>query len=175
MTRYIALLRGINVNGVTIRMADLSRVLRDLGLDEVRTVLASGNAAFSSERTDAAALAVRIETALGEAFGYDARIVLLTRERLAAVVEAFPFDATREGWHPYVLFSSDPSAIGELTAAAKTVDPADDVVEAGSGVIYWHNRREVGIHSEFSKIAGKVRYRAATTSRNLRTLVKLLA
>lgn len=42
-TRTVALLRGINVGGITIRMADLARVFEDLGLTEVRTILASGN------------------------------------------------------------------------------------------------------------------------------------
>lgn len=31
MTRYVALLRGINVGGINIKMADLARVFGDLG------------------------------------------------------------------------------------------------------------------------------------------------
>ena len=48
------------------------------------------------------------------------------------------------------------------------------MIAAGKHVIYWHNRRDVGVDSPFSKIAGKVRYRSTTTNRNLRTLRKLL-
>lgn len=177
-TTYVALLRGVNVNGITIRMADLARVLGELGLRNVRTVLASGNAVFETGGSggieDDAVLKSRIEAGLRHAFGYEAWIVLITQARLGEVVAGFPFDATREGWHPYVLFSSDPSATGELLASAGALDPTDDIVAAGAGVIYWHNRRAVGVDSAFSKLAGKVRYRSTTTNRNLRTLQRLL-
>ena len=66
MTRYIALLRGVNVGGITIRSAELRRLFEELGFDDVRTVLASGNVVFSAERADAATLKSRIEHALSE-------------------------------------------------------------------------------------------------------------
>ncbi len=49
MTTWVALLRGVNVNGITIRSADLAALLRRLGFDDVKTVLASGNARFSTD------------------------------------------------------------------------------------------------------------------------------
>ncbi|WP_157413730.1 DUF1697 domain-containing protein [Agromyces allii] len=182
MTQYIALLRGVNVGGITVKSAELKELFESLGFGSVRTVLASGNVAF--ERVEAgrggdpetsAALKARIERALGERFGYEAWIVLLTRAELARVVEAFPFDAERDGWHPYVLFGSDAAHLAELAAAAVDLDAGDDVVRAGDGVLYWHNRRERGIDSAFSKITAKARFKPTTTNRNLRTLVKLLA
>ncbi|MET0976007.1 MAG: DUF1697 domain-containing protein [Leifsonia sp.] len=175
MTRYVALLRGVNVNGITIRSADLAELFRTLGFTEVRTVLASGNVRFDADATDGAGLKARIESALGERFGYEAWIVLVTEESLAAVVDAFPFDDGRDGWHPYVMFGSDDAVLAELLAARDGLDPVDDVIEPGSHVIYWHNRREVGVDSPFSKLAGKAKYRSTTTNRNLRTLRKLLA
>ncbi len=48
MTQYVALLRGVNVGGITVKSADLADMARGLGLDDVRTVLASGNLTFSS-------------------------------------------------------------------------------------------------------------------------------
>ena len=174
MTEWVALLRGVNVGGITIRSAELRALLTELGLDDVRTFLASGNAAFHSNRT-AAQLKPAIEAALRERFGYDAWIVLVSLADLEAVVEAFPFDAGRDGWHPYVLFGSDDAVLAELTGLGADLDPADDVIAYGKHVIYWYNRRDVGVDSAFSKIAGKVRYRSTTTNRNLRTLRKLLA
>ena len=49
MTSWVALLRGINVNGVTIRNADLAAVFRDEGHADVATVLASGNVRFRAQ------------------------------------------------------------------------------------------------------------------------------
>ena len=43
MVGYIALLRGVNVGGITVKSADLSAVFESLGFESVRTVLASGN------------------------------------------------------------------------------------------------------------------------------------
>ena len=73
--RYVALLRGINVNGVKILSVDLAELFRTLGFTEVKTVLASGNVRFDSEATDAAAtdtatLKATIDRALRERFSY---------------------------------------------------------------------------------------------------------
>lgn len=176
MEHWIALLRGVNVGGITIRSAELREVFESLGFEGVRTVLASGNVAFEADAAAGpAALKSRIEQALRDRFGYEAWIVLLTRERLAAVVEGFPFDAGRDGWHPYVLFASDPAPLAELLDAAPSLDPADETIAAGEQVIYWHCRRAVGVDSTFSKLTAKARFKPTTTTRNLRTLQKLLA
>ena len=175
MTRFVALLRGINVNGITIAMDDLRGTFQGLGHTGVRTVLASGNVLFDTDRTDAAAIKTQIERALSDAFGYEAWIVLIDTGSLARVVRDFPFDPGREGWHPYVLFGSEPAVLDELAARAAGSDSAIEQVAAGDGVLYWQVLRSVGITSPFSKVTGKARYRSTTTTRNLRTLDKLLA
>src|SRR4051812_11209767 len=116
MARFVALLRGVNLNGITIRSADLAALFRSMGLSEVRTVLASGNVCFDTAETDAGTLKAAIEAALRERFGYEAWIVLVSRKDLESVVEAFPFDAERDGWHPYVLFGSDDAVLAELVS-----------------------------------------------------------
>lgn len=173
VTEWIALLRGVNVGGVTVRSAELAELFRELGFEGVRTVLASGNVAFTTGETDASALKTRIERGLSDRFGYEAWIVLVARDELERVVAAFPYDAEREGWHPYVVFSSSQAALDELLAAADDLDADDDVVTAGDGVLYWHNRRERGVGSAFSKLTAKARFKPSITTRNLRTLHKL--
>ena len=125
MTRYIALLRGINVGGITIKMAALADTVSALGHTGVKTVLASGNVVFDSDQTDAAALKAGLERALTEAFGYEAWVVLLSRDQLAAAVADYPFEA-RDGWHSYILFGSQPVVLEELLASASALDPALD-------------------------------------------------
>jgi uncharacterized protein (DUF1697 family) len=175
VTEYIALLRGVNVGGITVKSADLRALFESLGFTSVRTVLASGNVAFEhGGRETSGILKSRIEAALGDRFGYEAWIVLVTREHLAKVVDAFPFDEHREGWHPYVLFGSDRAHLGALTDAAGELDPHDDVIATGDGVVYWHNRRDRGVDSTFAKLTAKAAYKRTTTNRNLRTLRKLL-
>lgn len=173
MTQYVALLRGVNVGRIKVRSADLAAMARKLGLDDVRTVLASGNLTFSADET-AAPLKSRIEEGLRSTFGYDAWIVLTTADHLAAVVDAYPFEPERDGYHPYVLFGSDPAVLDEIEEAAGSLPEADEQVARGDGVLYWECPRGSSVDTPFAKLVAKARYKSTTTNRNLRTLRKLL-
>jgi uncharacterized protein (DUF1697 family) len=172
VTRYVALLRGVNVGGITVKSAPLAAMARDIGLQDVRTVLASGNLVFSADE-EAPALKRRIEKALGDAFGYDAWIVLTTADHVAAIVDAYPFDE-REGYHPYVVFGSEQEVLDEIVEAAAGLPDGDEKVAPGDGVVYWECPRGSTLHMPFSKLIGKAKYRSTTTNRNLRTLRKLV-
>lgn len=174
MTRYIALLRGVNVGGITVKSAPLAGVFRELGFTEVRTVLASGNVVFETSSSNRAALKRRIEQALADAFGYDAWIVLTTVDHVREVVDAFPFDADDAGRQPYAVFGSDESALDQLAESASDLDPAVDPVVRGDGVVYWNPVKGTTVDTPFAKLLAKARFKAVTTNRNLRTLEKLL-
>jgi uncharacterized protein (DUF1697 family) len=50
MTKYIALLRAVNVGGTgTLPMVDLRAMCRDAGFARVETYIASGNVVFESK------------------------------------------------------------------------------------------------------------------------------
>jgi len=86
--RQIALLRGINVGRAKrIAMADLRKLLTDLGFGDVRTLLNSGNVVFNCNARDARLSAVRIEEALVMKLGVAARVTVLDAEQLDGVVE----------------------------------------------------------------------------------------
>jgi uncharacterized protein (DUF1697 family) len=173
MTTWIALLRGVNVGGITVRSAELAEVFRGLGFEDVKTFLASGNVRFDTAETGRAALKGRIEAALRDRFGYEAWIVLITRAELERAIAAFPFDATDGGRQPYVVFGSDPAALRRLTDAAADLDPAADPVTAGDGVIYWNPVKGTTLDSPFGRLLGRAEFKSTTTNRNLRTLVKI--
>ncbi|HEY5857611.1 MAG TPA: DUF1697 domain-containing protein [Aldersonia sp.] len=179
MPRYVAFLRGVNVGGIKVEMAPLRAMFDGLGFESVRTVLASGNVVFETDRTGRAKLKSDIEAALREAFGYDAWIVLLDTDTVERIVDAYPFDAEREGYQPYVLMASDPSALDELMALRDELDPALERIQLGrpdegTAVLYWEVERGQTLHSMFGKATGKKKYKATTTNRNLRTLRKVL-
>src|SRR3954464_2434475 len=90
MTHYVALLRGVNVGGVTIKMADLAEVVRELGYTDVKTVLASGNVLFTT-RDAASTVKQTLESALRTRFGYEAWVHVLTVEAIRAIVAAYPY------------------------------------------------------------------------------------
>ena len=54
MTRYAAFLRGVNVGGVTLKMADVAAAFTAAGFTDVKTVLASGNVLLTSVSSTAA-------------------------------------------------------------------------------------------------------------------------
>ena len=176
MTAWVALLRGVNVGGITIRSADLAAVFDGLGFRDVRTVLASGNVAFE---TDAAAsarskLKTTIEKALRDRFGYDAWILLVTARELAAAAEGFPFDSEDASRQPWVIFCVDEATRDELLAAANEMDASVDPVAAGPGVVYWNPVKGTTVDSPFGKLIGKAAYKPRTTNRNLRTLRRII-
>ncbi|MEZ3160262.1 DUF1697 domain-containing protein [Microbacterium sp. BWT-B31] len=182
MSVWIALLRGVNVGGAAIRSAELAEVFRGLGFDGVRTVLASGNVRFQTATApaDRAHLKRRIESALGERFGYEAWIVLITQGELQAAIDRFPFDAGDATRQPWVVFCSDEASRGELAEAAASLDDtdADRVVFARASrdiaVVYWNPRTGTTTDTPFAKVLSKSRFKATTTNRSLRTLAKLV-
>lgn len=179
--RWVALLRGVNVGGITIRSADLAEVLRGLGLTEVKTVLASGNVLFTEPAVAPAdataaqrhALKARIEQALETAFGYEAWIVLTSQSSLASVIDAYPWPET-EQLQPYVMFSSDQASLDALLAFADASTDQPDRVEAGNGVLYWEVPKGSSVDTAFAKESSKARFKPHVTTRNVRTLRKLL-
>jgi uncharacterized protein (DUF1697 family) len=95
-TRYIALLRGINVGGNNIiRMSDLKASFEELGFSDVVTYIQSGNVLFNTGEKDKQLLIERIEQHLSERFAYQSKIVLLSKEQLQHVVDSIPHGLRR--------------------------------------------------------------------------------
>ncbi|PZQ88213.1 MAG: pyridoxamine 5-phosphate oxidase [Leifsonia xyli] len=169
--RYVILLRGVNVGGVTVKMAELRELLEARGYGEVRTVLASGNALVTS---DASADTVKadVEAALRAAFGYDAWVQVLTTDALRAIVDAYPFTRGRDGWHDYVMFVLEAGVRDALLATE--LDPAHERAASGDGVVYWTVPKGDTLDSALGKATGKAAYKPHLTVRNVNTLEKLL-
>ncbi|MCW3494540.1 DUF1697 domain-containing protein [Microbacterium sp. SSM24] len=175
-TTWVALLRGVNVGGISIRSADLARVFTELGFDAVRTVLASGNVVFEADAAASARpkLKAKIEKALRERFDYDAWIVLVTMDELTAAADAFPFDDADSSRQPWVIFCVDTTTRDELVKAASESDAAADPVASGPGVVYWNPVKGTTVSTAFAKVIAKPAYKARTTNRNLRTLRRII-
>jgi uncharacterized protein (DUF1697 family) len=91
MTRYVALLRAVNVGGTgKLPMATLVKICEACGFEKVRTYIASGNAVFTSrlqERKVKALLEERLAAHAGKPVG----VLVRTSDEIAAVVAANPF------------------------------------------------------------------------------------
>ena len=169
MTRFVALLRGVNVGGVTIKMADLAHVVRGVGYSDVKTVLASGNVLFTAPDGAAAAKSA-LEAALRERFGYEAWVHVVTVDAIAELVAAYPYPRSAER-HAYVVFVVKPEVRAELLAVV--LDPEVEQAQAGDGVIYWTVPKGSTLDSALGRAQSKASYKPWLTTRNLNTLEKL--
>ncbi|HTX70434.1 MAG TPA: DUF1697 domain-containing protein [Thermoleophilia bacterium] len=93
MSTYIALLRAVNVGGVTLPMSDLRALLEGLGYGSVRTYLQSGNAVFEAgeDAGPPPALATAIEVRISRDIGPRVGVLVVPGGAMAGVVAANPF------------------------------------------------------------------------------------
>lgn len=172
MTRYAAFLRGVNVSGINLKMADVAKAFEDAGFTTVKTILASGNVLLDS-RAGVATVRKKSEAALRDAFGYDAWVLAYDLDTVRAISEAYPFEREVDGYQSYVTFVTDEKVLDELAALADDTG-ADERIRRGEGVVYWQVPKNSTLDSTIGKTMGKKRYKSSTTTRNLRTLDKVL-
>lgn len=136
-TRYVALLRGVNLGAKRrIGMADLRAAVGDLGFTDVSTLLQSGNVLFTSEGGSRKQVAAKLEEGLEKAFGMNVRCMLRTGPEIAAVAEANPLAgvATEGARYMAIFLSDDPDP--ELLAEHDPVALDPDGIRLGDRVIY---------------------------------------
>ena len=89
------------------------------------------------------------------------------------VVDAYPFEREVDGYQSYVTFVADPAVLDELAALSGKAG-SDEKISRGEGVVYWQVPKGSTLDSTIGKTMGKPRYKSSTTTRNLRTLDKVL-
>ena len=89
MPRYVALLRGVSPSNCG--MQQLRECFQAAGFDDVRTLLSSGNVAFSTRRAPWPDLERKAERAMLAALGHAFPTIVRSAEHLQAVVASDPF------------------------------------------------------------------------------------
>lgn len=171
MGSYAVFLRGINVGGINMKMADLREALKASGFPDPRTLLASGNVVLTSG-LDAASVKRECEKCLRDAFGYDAWVVVLDADRVSELVAACPYPEDDKITHTYITLSSDKAMLDELDAAGAALEGSGQK-RLGPEALAWLAPAGGTLESPFSKISAKARFKATTTTRNLRSLTKV--
>src|SRR5262249_41998151 len=106
MTRYIALLRAVNVGGTgKLPMTGLRAICSDAGFARVETYIASGKVIFESD-TGASAVKARLEARLLAYTGKPVGVLVRTAPEMAAILKANPFPAA-EPKYTYAIFLND--------------------------------------------------------------------
>lgn len=92
MTKLVGLLRGINVGGHhKVPMVELKTIMTQLGCDNVKTILNSGNIVFETKKKDIAGLERIIELALRDNFGFLIPVILIPHKQISELVNEEPF------------------------------------------------------------------------------------
>jgi len=172
--RYIALLRGVNVGRAKrVAMADLRKLIGDLGYSEVRSVLNSGNVVFRGPSLSQDEVAAGIEEALVLKLGVAARVLVLEREELAGIVANNPLLGVASDHARLLIFilarADSRQAIEQLCEQ----DWHPGAVALGERAVYVWCPDGI-LDSAAAQMLGK-QLGDATTSRNWTTLSKLHA
>lgn len=163
MTKYIALLRAVNVGGTgKLPMADLKSICRDLGFARIETYVASGNVVFES---NAARLKVKsaLEARLLDHVGKPIGVVVRTAPELVAVLKANPFPDA-EPKYTYAIFLDHRPPRDALD---HVIGQSDETMSLGDREIFVHYPSGMGR----SKL--KIPVAKTGTARNMNTVAKL--
>lgn len=172
---YVALLRGINVGRAKrIAMADLRVLFEGLGHTGVRTVLNSGNVVFrATTGTTAQQAAEAIEEALVLKLGVAARVFVLGREELGAIIAGNPLLGVATDHARLIVFLLGGPVQRDRLAALDGRDWGCEQLVLGERAAYvWCP--EGMLDSAAAMTLGKL-LGDGTTSRNWSTLLKLHA
>ncbi len=164
MTRFVALLRAVNVGGTgKLAMADLSALCTAAGLRDVRTYIASGNVLFRSDGSAAAARSA-LEAALAAHAGHPMAALIRDAAEMAAIVAANPFAST-PGNRVMTIFLDQPA--GPALLDGVTGQSPDEALCLG--------RRELYVRYGGGIAGSRLRIPAAAsgTARNMNTVAKL--
>ena len=174
MTRYVALLQGINVGGRRkVPMAELRELLAEQGFDAVRTHLASGNAVFSARSEPAEVVARRLTAALEERFGFAIPTVLRDAEGLRAVVERCPWPADTADPAKLLVYFLDAPAAGKRLLALERREFAPEEWHVSGSEIYAYFPAGAG-RGKLGPALVRALPGYVVTSRNWRTVMTLL-
>lgn len=174
--QYISLLRGINVGGNNIiKMSDLKSAFGEMGFENVKTYIQSGNVIFSSNKKDISEIEKSIEKTLSERFNYVSKVVLISCGQLENIVKNAPedFGSNPEEYRYDVLFLKSPLTAEEALSKI-IIREGVDTVHAGEGVLYFSRLIVKAGQSYLNKIIGTAVYKEMTI-RNWNTTSKLLA
>ncbi len=170
---HVALLRGINVGGNNkVKMTDLAAALEELGFTNVKTILQSGNVAFSSTRAPSEEelkkeIAARLELKV-ECF-------VRTKAEWARLVSNNPFveQAAKDPAHLLVIFLRyEPAAESVRTVQAAVKGP--EQLQASGNHLFAMFPVDIG-HSKLFTTPGYAKLAGAGTARNWKTILKLQA
>ena len=175
MTRYISILRGINVSGhKKIKMVDLKALYEGLGFIDVITYIQSGNVIFDAPSNDPRKIKLNIEAAIEKKYAFHVDVQLRSKNELDEIFKNLPFENVnleQDGSKILVTFLSGQPDAKEFDQLSKYAAPSENLL-LGDHALYLHCPDGYG-KTKLSNVLIEKKLNLVSTTRNLRTLVKL--
>jgi len=177
MIKFAVFMRGVNVNGINIKMDELKAVISSIGYEKVKTVQASGNIIISTSESVLAmdAHKNKIQQAIGNHFNYEAFVFLKTQKQLSSIVHDADSNIVPDGFNHYVLLSDDWEMQNELIGLFKEckAEEQENLIARDEGT-YWIVKKGMTLKTEFGKkVLGRKKYKDRITSRTIGTIKKV--
>lgn len=153
-------------------MKQLVAALTDIGLEDIRTYIATGNVVFKS-RKSSAQLTKQIEACIEKAFGFESKTFVLGVDELARAAKANPFpQAEANPTSLHLFFLAQPAKTPKLDAMNELKAATEQFV-LKKRVLYFYAPQGFGV----SKLGGRIEKLLGvdTTARNWRTVQQVLA
>ena len=170
-----AFLRGINVGGHhKVPMAELRDKLTEIGCENVRTLLNTGNVVFETNQTDIHALEAKMESHLCDAFNFPIPLILRTKDEIDELVKENPFEKieVHKDLRLYVSFLKDEPTVAldlpyySKDSSYKILSVNDRII---CSVLDLSTTKTVKGMEELEKLFGK-----NITTRNWNTIMKVV-
>jgi uncharacterized protein (DUF1697 family) len=164
MSRYLALLRAVNVGGTgKLPMKDLRDMCVELGYTNVRTYIASGNVIFDTNVSEAN-IKTQLEQRLQNYAGKPVGVLIRNGAEMRSVLDSNPFPEAPGNRNLVIFLDTVPPA----DTITKITGQDDEKIVVGAREIYVHYGESMG--------PSKLKIPAAKhgTARNMNTVAKLV-
>jgi uncharacterized protein (DUF1697 family) len=175
MTPQIALLRAINVGGIKVSMADLRALFIEIGFEDARTLLNTGNVVFHSKNKTTDNVEKLLETEFAKRVCQQTEFFVRTAEEWKSIIVRNPMtdEARRDPGHLLVVLLKRAPTNQEVDALRAAIVGLE-TVEADGKQAYIFYPAGIGTSKLTAKLIEK-KLGTPGTGRNWNTVLKLAA
>ena len=155
-----------------MKMADVCKVFSSAGMQNVSSVLASGNIIFQSDK-EPLELKQILEKAMSEYFDYEAFLFIKNENEIKEIFESNPF-LPIDNFHNYIFIGSEKVEETLLEEFEKATKEEGEKAKIINYIFYWQVPKGQTLNSTFGKVLGKKSLKDKMTSRNINTFEKII-
>ncbi|CDF80728.1 PF08002 family protein [Formosa agariphila KMM 3901] len=173
MTTYIALLRGINVSGQKkVPMADLRTLMSDLGFENVKTYIQSGNVVFQSSEEHVLILENQISESILNVFGFEVPVLVKSQLQFQEIFDSNPFSEVQKSNSYFTLLAEIPKSDAVESVSKETV--VNETFVITDSCVYFYSEHGYG-KAKCNNNFFERKLKVSATTRNFKTMQKLLS